>query len=619
MSDPFASLLNSFKNPPKNCDGVASENSRSDTPLSSLRPMTPTQQNNSKAPLDSLSITNPAVSTPTPVMVQHKVENLISDDFEDLFGLQVKQPEARQDIPVQDDLDAAFSAFEQSPAPHVQEPDVIDEVRDMEVARLMSLGYSIDRANHLYETGMLYEDVVQRKAQERAGRTHEHKLQSYRTQGSNGAQSFASLFDNGSKHDSLFSMASDLLNKGKQIVDQFTMYPEEQNRMEGSKANVDRPPRNTQGNKLYQDKKEQIKLEPAEANNRTENLLDAFEENLVISEPAHEETLLDFETPVEEAAKVQSPLPTTQISHIELSGYNEFKERGSELFRTGDYISALQEYEKSLNTLPANHPLRIIAYSNITASQLKAGEYNKIIEYSAIALKLFPKDLKAWTQAIQDSKPTRTFRDMWPKIVVRRAEAFEHAEKYQEAFESYQLLVEKSFFNDKIMEGKRRCQKILNPGKSNQKPPSIGQTRENKTFPSGLEINSQMEPQKTYKSVQKLKEENQLEIRIEAERARLYDPVYNRIEAWKSGKADDIRYLLSNLSTVLTWCDWKQIDSSDLVMPKKVKIAYMKAVAKTHPDKIPSSLELEQKMIAENIFSTLSEAWEKFKVDNNMN
>ncbi|KAH0395924.1 hypothetical protein KCU89_g9828, partial [Aureobasidium melanogenum] len=80
-----------------------------------------------------------------------------------------------------------------------------------------------------------------------------------------------------------------------------------------------------------------------------------------------------------------------------------------------------------------------------------------------------------------------------------------------------------------------------------------------------------------------------------------------------------LRALLGSLDTVL-WPEagWKKVNMSDLIMPNKVKIVYMKAIAKVHPDKIPQSATTEQKMISGSVFSTLNEAWDKFKKDNGL-
>ena len=99
---------------------------------------------------------------------------------------------------------------------------------------------------------------------------------------------------------------------------------------------------------------------------------------------------------------------------------------------------------------------------------------------------------------------------------------------------------------------------------------------------------------------------------------KLYDQVNLKIDQWKSDKPTDIRHLLSNLQQVVTWTSWTPVPSTDLVMPKKVKLTYLKAASRTHPDKVPHSLDLENKMIAENVFSTLSKAWELLKEENNI-
>lgn len=103
------------------------------------------------------------------------------------------------------------------------------------------------------------------------------------------------------------------------------------------------------------------------------------------------------------------------------------------------------------------------------------------------------------------------------------------------------------------------------------------------------------------------------------EKFALHDQVEARLTAWKGGKADNLRALLQSLDTVL-WPEagWKKVGMSDLVMPNKVKINYMKAIAKVHPDKIPQDATTEQRMISGAVFSTLNEAWDKFKSDNNL-
>ncbi|AQZ09737.1 SWA2 (YDR320C) [Zygosaccharomyces parabailii] len=624
MSDPFADLLTQFKQNDKESKDLKPNISRS-TPPSSTDTEPRTAQLKQKTP-----------STSAPYTTSENTE--IDDDFVKLFGSTSisSEPRAGENI-TRDEFDTAFDLLQTSsrrtncgtspnakPLSGAIPVPVVDEVRDMEIAKLVSLGFSIDRANASYDKGILYENLIEERK-----RTMEQRRRKERQMAQTNWEREESDFPDETTRESsvdLFSLATGLFNKGKKLVDQFTIFPEESDQVKEDQ--VLKPRQKSRRNPLPKpesslpQRRENVSF-PNELSQKQPveiDLLNDVGEKLILDEkqipsPApstpinirNQGILLDFdEDPKEIKAKVVSPLPVVPISEIELSGYNEFKDHATEFFKNGDYVAALEEYEKSANTLPHAHPLRIISYSNLIASHLKTGEYKECIRASEVALSFFPEDMTQWTQIIQNSQPPRTYRDMWPKIALRRAEAFEHSENYKEAFNAYQVLVEKNFCTDKVLEGKRRCQKVLRPEKC----------RVMKKSPS-----SSVTPQQTskhYENLERVQDNNRKLIQIEAQKHELYDKVHEQIEAWKSGKPEDIRHLLSNLQTLLTWCDWKPVSSAELVMPRKVKLTYMKAVAKTHPDKIPDTLPLEQKMLAESIFSCLSSAWEKFKTENDI-
>jgi hypothetical protein len=77
---------------------------------------------------------------------------------------------------------------------------------------------------------------------------------------------------------------------------------------------------------------------------------------------------------------------------------------------------------------------------------------------------------------------------------------------------------------------------------------------------------------------------------------------------------------LSSLDTVL-WpeLEWKNIGLGELILPGKVKLKYMRAVAKLHPDKLSRDTGVKEEMIAAAVFSTLNDAWEAFKIENGIN
>lgn len=592
MSDPFADLLNSFKR------GDVAVKKDEEVEVSGLVRQNGKVEDNGTGSL----WTSPRESTPE-----------IHDDFGELFGASVRPSDGQQVD--EDEFDAAFKAFgdqkveeerEDEPEvvvdevrdknvgkPREDEPEfVVDEVRDMEVAKLMSLDLSIEQATSYYERGILYEDLV-RKRREEALRAQRTRVASpVRREESTG----------------FFGVATGLLEKGRQLVDQFTVYPQEQDRLH-------------QYGRHAETSSEASSVQPEVA---SEQLPQQFAQSLLLEDdtlfsseksaspaPPPESALLDFDSEETSHGNRDLSIPVA-ISHLELSGYNEFKDRGTSFFKAGDYVRACEEYEKSLNSLSKDHPLRIVAHSNLVASLLKIGEYKRCISDTETALKLFPEYSESWNQFIPNSEPRKTFKDMWSRIVSRRAEAFEHTENYQEALNSYQLLIERGCSTDKVMEGKRRCQKVLNPSQHKPVQSKGGSVRSRS--PVSVPASTQ-----TYASVQRVKENNEREEALENQKAALYDKVFDQVKAWKGEKGDDMRHLLANLSQVLTWCDWKPVSTSELVLPKRVKVTYMRAVAKTHPDKLPASLDLERKMLAENVFSTLSTAWEKFKSENDIN
>ena len=94
-------------------------------------------------------------------------------------------------------------------------------------------------------------------------------------------------------------------------------------------------------------------------------------------------------------------------------------------------------------------------------------------------------------------------------------------------------------------------------------------------------------PQKSSEAVTRLREANEAAAKEDDEKFALSESVDARIAAWRDGKRENLRALLGSLDTVL-WPEsgWKKVGMHELVMANKVKISYMKAIAKTHPDKV---------------------------------
>ncbi|SPQ21805.1 36ad15cc-8b47-4cf8-9edc-f4f167822e3f [Thermothielavioides terrestris] len=210
----------------------------------------------------------------------------------------------------------------------------------------------------------------------------------------------------------------------------------------------------------------------------------------------------------------------------------------------------------------------------------------------------------------------RDMRDLYGKALSRKAEALEQMEKWADAAAVWQLCVEAGLGGATAAAGRQRCQKALAPKPAPAPRPASTSPAALTTRPKATATPTS---QKSSEAVQRLRAAHKAAEKEGDERIALTDKVDARIAAWRDGKRDNLRALLSSLDSVL-WegSGWKKVGLHELVVPNKVKVVYMKAIAKTHPDKIAQDATTEVRMIAATVFSTLNEAWDKFKAENNI-
>jgi hypothetical protein len=181
----------------------------------------------------------------------------------------------------------------------------------------------------------------------------------------------------------------------------------------------------------------------------------------------------------------------------------------------------------------------------------------------------------------------RDMRELYGKALARKAEALEQMEKWADAGAVWQLCVESGLGGAAATAGRQRCQKALapKPAPAPTRPPAAAAAR-----PSARPRLASTS-QKSSDAVERLRAANQAAEREGNEKFELADKVDARIAAWRDGKRDNLRALLSSLDTVL-WegSGWKKVGLHELVMANKVKVVYMKAIAKTHPDKVSTPI-----------------------------
>lgn len=301
---------------------------------------------------------------------------------------------------------------------------------------------------------------------------------------------------------------------------------------------------------------------------------------------------------------------TTSLNQFEESDYSTAKDEATEFYKKGDYDNAVVSYEKSLNALPEKHCLKIVIYSNLALTLMKASNYKRSLESCNEGLTLVTlKDILD-TKFVLSSQSLKLW---YVKLLSRKAESLEMLENFKQALDCYQELVSQLGVTDKkTLDAKRRVANILNPPKP-KRTPVVPDKVERKPKSSSADN----------ENVQRVKSYNQESQKQEELKFKLHDQIEEKIFQWCNGKEGNIRTLLIALPDIIPerlnfpFVTTKKITLNDLMLPKKVKINYMKVISSIHPDKL-NSMSLEDKLICERVFIILNKAWDKFKEENGM-
>ena len=329
--------------------------------------------------------------------------------------------------------------------------------------------------------------------------------------------------------------------------------------------------------------------------------------------------------------------PMSNIAAKAVSGHRETAD--SHVAR-GDYAAAHQSYTTAISSVPDKHPVLIVLLTSHAGTAAKIGEPRTTIADSDRAMAIIGPS-KGQSEMIQlgPGTPPASMREQYGKALMHKAEALEQLEKWNEAAAVWREAIEGGHGGATSIQGRGRAEKAANPETSRPKPPIAKK-------PALLRppANAGAVQATSAAAVNRLRAANAAADKADDEKFALADAVAARITAWKGGKADNLRALLSSLDTVL-WPDagWKKIGMAELVLPAKVKVLYMKGIAKVHPDKvcendlfvrvrggeggiivlmccvalqIPTTATTEQRMIAGAVFSSLNEAWDRFKTEN---
>jgi hypothetical protein len=191
---------------------------------------------------------------------------------------------------------------------------------------------------------------------------------------------------------------------------------------------------------------------------------------------------------------------------------------------------------------------------------------------------------KIATGGIEGEKDMKEF---YGKALMRKAEALENMEKWGDAHQVWKEAVQNGVGGAISISGRNRCEKAASG--SNKAAPARAPPPARKPAaprPSAMSDLGGVAA-KDSEAVKRMKAANAAAERADDEKFALTDQVDAKLITWKGTKSDNLRALLGSLDKVM-WPEagWNKVSMGDLVMPNKVKIVYMKAIAKVHPDKV---------------------------------
>ncbi|TIA89008.1 hypothetical protein E3P99_02257 [Wallemia hederae] len=334
------------------------------------------------------------------------------------------------------------------------------------------------------------------------------------------------------------------------------------------------------------------------------SLLDAFKPSSYVS-PARHAVRSRAATPTQQQTSSPKPAPKPKkarvnppVSQAALDQSGALRAQGNEAFKLGSYAQAVALYEQAASSIPPNHIRSAVVNANLATTHLKNGDADSAIKSATAAVSIIGDDY--------DPSEGINVLETAAKAYKSRASAHELNERHADAQKDYEKLISISTklanIQNQAIEGLRRAKAAQEPKKSTSTPIAT----------SNASIKAAGE-KAAKAALERSKAASLQEAAEDTERHALKDGVDAQLLRWKAGKVDNIRALLSSVDTIL-WPELglKKFGMHELVTDVSVKKVYMRTVSKVHPDKINAKTStLEQRMIAQGVFATLNEAYNK--------
>ena len=306
-------------------------------------------------------------------------------------------------------------------------------------------------------------------------------------------------------------------------------------------------------------------------------------------------------SPPRPRAQPPTPIPThppastrtiPPLSPTALSTSTTHRIAGTAAFKRGDYASATASYTSALDPLPPTHPLSIPLLTNRSLTHLKTGDPKSGLSDALTALTLIGPLPSAQneTLSLDPPEPAKPLSLFWAKASTRRAEALEQLERWADAASAWRACVEAGVGGNTSVQGRARCEKAAGvaaaPASTStptpRRPPPSAATKPRPAL-AGHPAPSTVPDD----AVTRLRAAHALAAHIDDEKFALADQVDERLARWRKGREGNLRALLGSLETVL-WegSGWRKVGLSELVLPGRVKVVYLRGIGVCHPDKV---------------------------------
>ncbi|KIO21063.1 hypothetical protein M407DRAFT_29325, partial [Tulasnella calospora MUT 4182] len=332
--------------------------------------------------------------------------------------------------------------------------------------------------------------------------------------------------------------------------------------------------------------------------------------------------------PTPSAAPAKPPPPTKPArqyitcSTTILSDAASHRTAGTAAYKLGQFANAEQSFSQAISVLPGGHMGLVPLWNNRAMSRLKTGDGPGAVSDCTAVLELIGTEWKAGDDAADAGGAHGAGMDLGEALVkatTRRAQGYEMNEKWDKAKEDWEKLAGigntwgpvGAKAKTEAFRGLDRCRKALAPPPPPaQSTSAASSTPKPKATPKPRPAAVSSGPSE---ASARLRAANRAAEADEAERYRLKDSIEARLIAWKGGKENNIRALVASLENVL-WpeLNWVKVGMHELITEQQVKIRYMKAIAKVHPDKLRNAT-VEHQMIANGVFGALNDAYNVFK------